>query len=182
MRISCRPLVTLLLFSCSMFAKAVTVRTQDPNYASITNSPSTFSFSVCPTADPYLDRGNAISANGCFGGVNQVNSSITSLTLSFPDTPVIQNSGPNLASSDIFQNATVTENNSILSFVFSGGELIEGQTFVVTEDGVQDPSQFPLVTLTYTTAAATPEPSPALLVATGLLCLGGLYLERRRRA
>ena len=46
-----------------------------------------------------------------------------------------------------------------------------------------DLSQFPTVTLSYTTATSstvTPEPSPAVLVATGMLCMGGLFLERRR--
>ncbi len=187
MRTFCRLSVILLLVSSSLLAKAVIIRTQDPNYTSITSTPSTFRFSLCPSSTdpngPYLDNGNPISADGCFGGVNEVRSTITSLTLSFPDTTAIQNSGTNAASSDIFNNANVTETNGILSFAFSGGNLIEGQTFVVTEDGVTDLSQFPTVTLSYTTATSstvTPEPSPAVLVATGMLCMGGLFLERRR--
>ena len=188
MRTFCRLFVVLTLVSCSIHSKAVIIRTQDPNYTSITTTPSSFRFSLCPTSNdangPYLDNGNTVSADGCFGGVNEVRSTITSLTLSFPDTPAIQNSGQNAAQSDIFSMTSVTETNGILSFMFTGGNLIQGQTFVVTEDGVSDLSQFPTVTLSYTTAgstAVTPEPAPALLVATGMLCMGGLFLERRRR-
>ena len=179
MRSTCRVFSMLLLVSCSFFAKAVTIRTADPNYTNLTYTPYSFSFSVCPTSDPYLDHGVAISADGCFGAVNEVNSTITSLTLSFEDTTAIMNSGPNVASSDLFSNSSVTESNGILSFVFTGGSLINGETFVITEDGVTDLSQFPVVTLGYTDTAMTPEPASLLLMATGMACVGGLYLRRR---
>ncbi len=190
MRIKCSLLLSVLFIGCPVLVKAVTVRVQDPNYTNVTTSPTSFMFSVCPGAGdpggPYLDLGNPISADGCFGGVNQVGSSITSISLTFQNTYAVQNSGANIAESDIFQSANfiapadLTDSSEIYTFLFRGGALVQGQTFVITEDGVEDPSQFPLVTVTFTTSntSVTPEPEPLLLMGTGLLCLGGLCRQR----
>lgn len=192
MRFVRRLLVFLFVVSCPLLSKAVTIRVQDPNYANIVSTPYSFSFSTCPSASdpngPYLDGNNVISADGCSGGGNHTGSTITSLTLTFKNTKAVQDSGANVAGSDIFQNASFVapadpaNANEDYSFLFSGNGLTEGQTFVITEDGVTNPNDFPLVTLTYTnaTTAVTPEPSSLLLMATGLVCMGCFYRRYQR--
>ena len=187
----CFSLVTLLA-AFPVAGKAVTAKIQDPTYASLTSSPTSFSFTACPTqADPggpYLDHGVAIASDGCFGAVNESAATISSIELTFQNTTAVQNSGPNAASSDIFSQATFIapadpkDSSEDFTFLFSGNGLVEGQAFVITEDGVTDPSQFPLVTVTYITAggtSVTPEPSSLLLMSTGLL--GGTWFYRRRQ-
>ena len=188
MRAVCRGFALLLIACCPMVGKAVTIRVQDPNYGNIISSPTTFMFVGCPGANdqggPYLDDGAVITADGCYGGLNQTGQTITSITLSFQNTPAVQASTqPDAASSDIFQSSTFlapanpSDTSAFYTFSFTGGALTQRQTFVVTEDGVPADA-FPEVTLTFTTAA-TPEPSSFLLLGTSLACMGSLYRRYR---
>jgi hypothetical protein len=187
---SARILVAVSLLCSSVAMKAVTSRSLDPNYANLQVTPGSFNFGACPTGgDAYLDASanNApISAAGCYGYANYTGSTITSLTISFPDTPLIQqvDNYQDGAASDNFTNAEFSLENGIYTFTFSGGPgIAETGTFVLDEDGVpyQD---MPAVTISYTnaTTGVTPEPASLGLFATGMMGLGGEYLRRRRRS
>ena len=189
MRSLCRLFVVLLLVSCPLLSKAVVIRVQDPTYDNFTLnpiSPTSFSFGTCGAPNgPYLDNGNVITSPGCSAYINHTGATIESLTLSFANNAAVQNSGANSISSDLFSNVSFTapsdptNPNEDFTFSFSGNGLIEGESFVITEDGVANPADFPVVSVTFTTNAATPEPTSLLLMATGMAGLSGLYLRRR---
>lgn len=188
--VSCLLAVVVFAFWPAL-GRAVTIRVQDPNYVNLTGSPTSFMFVACPGENdpggPYLDNGAVVSADGCFGGLNQTQSSITSIVLTFQNTPAVQRSTvPDAAFSDIFQNATFTppadpsDSNAFYTFTFSGGEVFQRQAFVITEDGVPY-GAFPTVGLTFTTSSSTvtPEPSSILLLGTSLLFMGAMYRRFR---
>ena len=189
MRSFCRSFVALLLVSCPLLSKAVVIRVQDPTYDNFTLnpvSPTSFSFGACGAPNgPYLDHGAVITSAGCAAYINQTGATIESITLTFANSSAVQNSGMNNIGSDLFTDFNFTapsdpaNPNEDFTYSFSGSGLFEGEAFVITEDGVADPSQFPVVDVSFTTNAATPEPTSLLLMATGLAGLSGLYFRRR---
>ena len=84
-------------------------------------------------------------------------------------------------STDVFQTTSCALAQNGLQYIlsFTGGGIPNNGSFVIAEDGV-DPSEFPMVDASVTTAA-TPEPDSILLLSTGMLSLGAFFTNRNRR-
>lgn len=177
MRSTCRVLFAFLLLSCVVQAKAVTITAQDPPPELIT-PPAQFSFESC---SGYFFNGSQVSADGCYQFENETGSDITSLTLSFaPLAPGVDTSKGQTAKSDIWSSLGADCSSGTCIFTYADGELNDNANLLLTEVGVKDLSQFGPVTVNFTTAATTPEPSSFLLLATGLFGVGGFSFQRRR--
>lgn len=174
MRSAFRSIAILLLASCPVLMKAVTIRTQDPP-PELTTPPATFSFESCRG---FFLNGSPVSADGCFQFENETGSDITSLTLTFAQ-PSGDTSGGQSAQSSIWSNNNAICLNGACRFTYDGGDLADNANLLITEDGVADLSDFGPVTVDFTTAT-TPEPTSAALLITGLVCLGGQHFQRRR--
>ncbi len=189
MRTFCRILPLLLLCAFVRTATAGKINILDPNsYPAtvITGSPFTIGgstgFLTCSAGE--LPAG--ISADGCFAGVNGTGDSWSGLELRFPNAGTVlgQSFACNTDPSgfEIFSAASCVYDPASNSFdlQFTSGTIPQGQLFIITEDGVLPPGDFPDVTASVT-FASTPEPSSWLLLMTGLCCSGAYGWARRRR-
>ena len=178
MRSVCRSLAALLLFACPLLGKAVIIRTQDPPPV-LTTPPASFMFESCAG---YYSGSQPVSTStygGCYQFENEAGGEITSLTLTFSE-PKDDSSGQELATSAIWSSNGAGCSNGICTFTYTGGELPVDANLLIEEDGVPtaDLSEFGTVQVDFT-VASTPEPTSALLLATGMVALIGLGLRRR---
>lgn len=147
---------------------------------------SPFSFTFAPCAVGQLPTGTQDTYDGCFSGVNRTGEDWTSLTLNFSNNSALSNAAPANCSldgggQDIFAapsagNCDLQGNQYVL--IFTGGILSNNENFVIAEEGV-DPSDFPEVTASFTTASAVPEPESIWLLSTGIALAGSLISKRR---
>ncbi len=177
MRIKQCVLSVLLLSICPVFARAVTIRVQDPNYSNVT-TPTSFTFTSC---QGYLNNTAPVTSDGCFAGQNQTGSAITSITLNIVSNQALDQAGGAMATinrGDLFNTSNTMTTTNPLAFTlnFSNGAIGNNVFFLITEDGL-DPSLFPEVSLSFTNA--TPEPPSILLFATGLMGLALVYRRYR---
>jgi hypothetical protein len=155
-----------------------------PTYP-IFDSPFTFTFAPCAVGQ--LPTGTSGTYDGCFSGVNRTGQDWTSLTLSFSNNTALSDAAPANCSPDgggldIFSepgpgNCDLHDDQQYI-LIFSGGLLTNNENFVIAEQGV-DPSEFPEVNASFTTASAVSEPETLWLFSTGF-ALAGLFLPRRR--
>jgi hypothetical protein len=171
-------LAILLVCGLSSFAKAdqadfhMGVLDPDPqlDYTLVTGAPFTVTFGACPAN---------ITADGCFTGYNDTNGIISTLDMTFTNTPAL-GSQPATCDTDVpgslFGAASCNLVDNVYILDFSGGSGIgSGQFFFITETGVPA-DDFPTGDATVT---ITPEPESLALFSTGLGMLG-LSLARRR--
>jgi hypothetical protein len=148
----------------------------------IFSAPFTFSFAPCSAGQ--LPTNVMGSYEGCFSGVNRTGSDWIGLELAFQNTSALDSQPANCSldgSQDLFQSAECSLSGTEYFLDFSAGAVPNNGSFVIAEDGV-NPSLFPTVTATVTTATATPEPGSMWLLGTGILALGYAGLARRRSA
>ncbi|MDE1178431.1 MAG: PEP-CTERM sorting domain-containing protein [Edaphobacter sp.] len=192
MRITRYLLAISLLCGAFRFAKADDFRmvVLDPPPSSFPTYPifdSPFTFTFAPCAVGQLPTGTAGTYDGCFSGVNRTGEDWTSLMLNFANNSALSDAAPAVCSldgggQDIFAapgpgNCDLQDDEQYV-LIFSGGLLKNNENFVIAEQGV-DPSDFPEVTASFTTSAATPEPESLWLLSTGLLYAGSLLKKRR---
>ena len=163
----------------------------DPPPASFPTFPifeSPFTFSFAPCAVGQLPTGTLGTYDGCFSGVNRTGQDWASLTLNFSNNTALSDAAPAVCSLDgggldIFAapspgNCDLQENQQYV-LIFNGGLLTNNENFVIAEQGV-DPSDFPEVTASFTTASTvTPEPGSIWLISTGIALAGSLISRRR---
>lgn len=154
-----------------------------PTYP-IFDSPFTITFAPCAIGQ--LPTGTLGTYDGCFSGVNRSGQDWTSLTLSFSNNTALADAAPANCSPDgggldIFPepgpgNCDLHENQQYI-LIFSGGLLTNNENFVIAEQGV-NPTEFPEVSASFTTASAVPEPESVWLLSTGI-ALAGSAIRRR---
>lgn len=117
------------------------------------------------------------TSEGCFLGINDSNTKLTTLDVVFPDTTSLGGQPVNCTTvGAAFGIADCTLSGDEYILDFSAGSGIDPWSgFIIVEDGV-DPSVFPTGTAI---ANPTPEPSSIWLALSGAGSLG--YLVRRRR-
>jgi hypothetical protein len=162
----------------------------DPPPASFPTFPifdSPFTFSFAPCAVGQLPTGAQGTYDGCFSGVNRSGADWTSLTLNFSNNSALSDAAPANCSLDgggldIFPapgagNCDLQSDEQYV-LLFNGGILSNNENFVIAEQGV-DPSEFPEVTASFTTASAVPEPESIWLFSTGIVLAGSLLRKYR---
>ncbi|MGA1981862.1 MAG: PEP-CTERM sorting domain-containing protein [Acidobacteriaceae bacterium] len=193
MRMLSRLLAIALVFGFSSMAKAgpppppaggnfqvvvVDPPPTPPSYAvPITSSSFSFSFTFpCATGqDP-----SGFTASGCWTGYNDTGEPITSLQMTFPDTPGLNGEPASCPASgtslDIFQVTTCNLVGSNYVLDFSDGSIsADDGVFSILEAGAA-PSDIGQVAGTLN----TPEPSSIWLLSTGALSIGLFGAYRRR--
>lgn len=140
--------------------------------------PFPISFTPCGAGE--LPGG--LTASGCFAGVNDTSFSWSNLLFTFANNPALGSQpascgNPGLIYS-IFSSTscTLTPDGSTYLLSFTNGVIIPGETFFVTEDGPA-PEDFGTGLGT-----VVPEPSSLLLLSTGVMMLGLLIQNGRRRS
>jgi hypothetical protein len=179
-------LACFFLFAYALSASATKINIYDPpggfTTYPVTTSPFDVTFSACGANE--LPDPN-IPADGCFAGLNRTGSAWSALTLVVPKVGQLANQDM-FCNTDgftyqIFSNASCTYDRSSndYSLVFSTGSLTNGEFFIIAEEGVVPPEDFPPMTA-YVSYAVSPEPSSVLLMSTGMLCMAYLFWSRRR--
>jgi hypothetical protein len=157
-------------------------------------SPFSVSFGNCPTS---LTNAGAL---GCFTGVNDTSSFITSIDLTFdntvsPSNPTdffnfLNGQTPDCLPSTFFTNANSpcflsgapTSPSSTYILDFSGGPGIAPQTTFYIAEFDASPTAFQGGMGVVTLSGTTPEPSSILLLSTGIAILGVFFSRQRRLA
>ncbi len=194
MRLVCRLFACALLLAFATLARASKINILDPPgfYTNpITSSPFTVSFTSCsgseiPQPNPPVTP--PLTADGCFAGVNRTGQDWSSLELIVPDVGAITTQSSFQCDTDpsqleIFQGVSCNYDplGNAYDLIFSAGTLTNSQLFIITEDGIVPPEDFPYTTAIVTLASATtPEPSAWLLLASGLLCTACVAKARSR--
>ncbi|MDE3104394.1 MAG: PEP-CTERM sorting domain-containing protein [Acidobacteriota bacterium] len=152
-------------------------------YANVINAadlPFSITFSKCQPGEVP----SSVNATGCYAGYNDTTMTWNSLQFTFANTPALAGQPTTCgdptgitSAQDAFGSASCSLQGLYYILTFYGGAgIIPGETFIVYESGPAA-SAFP------TGSAAVnvvPEPTPLLLVATGILMLGTLvYMQRR---
>jgi hypothetical protein len=173
----------ILVIGSAAPAHAYRINVLDPPTGiPVTSEPFSVVFTPCP----------ANAANGCFFGVNETGSPISTLEIIFPNkgillgqTPVCGHNGLSL-----FQSCTSQVINGYQVFFFNVGTIANMDPFLIQEEGISvvpdpnDPngSSFPAGTsyspAGFTPPAVAPEPNSIVLLSTGLL-LGGFFFGRK---
>ena len=149
----------------------------DPSYTTnvITSLSDTFDFAAPCVIPGQLPSG---SYDECFTGQNETGEILTSLQMTIGAisgfSPTCADFGGGLDIFTTFNCGTNPDGSYFLDF--SGGNITNGEVFTIAEAGVT--SGFPDAQASFN----TPEPSPALLLTTGLLMGGLFYVDNRRRA
>jgi hypothetical protein len=154
----------------------------DP-YATTPVFSTPFQFSFAPCVAGQLPTNVKDTYVGCFSAVNRTGKDWIGLQLVVSNTDALSGQPASCAldgSADLYQktSCSLTPNGSEYVLSFSDGDIPNNGNFVIAEDGV-NPADFPLVSVTATTA--TPEPESILLLSTGLVALGSLVNRRRGR-
>jgi hypothetical protein len=153
-----------------------------PSGYSVTSIFSTtfpISFSTCASGE--LPGG--LTASGCFAGQNLTGQSWNNLQFMFTNSPALggqpASCGDPGSPFSIFTvtSCSLSPDNSTYILAFTNGIITPGEFFFVTEDG-PDPSAFGVGT--GTVLGTIPEPTPALLVGTGLMMFGLLFAANKR--
>jgi len=148
----------------------------------IFTTPFSFTFDTCVAGQlPTNVQGSYV---GCFSGVNRTGQDWIGLELIFGNTGALGSQPASCAldgSTDFFATASCSLTPDTTEYIldFSAGEIPNNGSFVIAEDGV-DPSLFPLISATVTTA--TPEPSSIWLLSSGVLGIGSWLAGRNKRA
>jgi hypothetical protein len=142
---------------------------------------SSFSVTFASCVDGQIPSGSGF--DGCFTFRNETGQQITSLEINVNALIPGQTAGcaPFGSGLDIYSEATCSNNSNNNGYVlnFTDGAIGLGQYVTIAEQGV-DPADFPATTVT-PMAAATPEPSSFILLATGALSAGSMLNGRRKR-
>lgn len=185
MRSVCRLSVcVLLLCFFTGAAHATKINILDPFTTNgITSSPFAVGFDACSSDE--LPRGTTGSPLGCFAGVNYTGDSWTGieLTLHDPTQSFSFQCNTESRSTELFASATCGYDPTTGDYdlLFSAGGVPENGFFVITEDDLLPGALTFTATVTYANGTGvTPEPSAAMLLSTGLLCMGCVVLVRRR--
>lgn len=197
----------VLCLGVTGFARAAAIdfnmNVLDPTYvAGKTAILTTGSFAV--TFHPCTYYGNSIpsSLNGdlCFEGINATETDFLNDVDTIPDNDggvawtslSLTFTNPNLGSCGIFASApagtssifstppsTCTQVGSTYNLNFSGGQIVQGEVFLIAENGDITTTDF--AGAIGTVSAATPEPASFVLLTSGTLVLGMLLFAERRR-
>ena len=154
------------------------------NTVPIFTTPFIVSFSACAAGQ--LPTNTLGTYDGCFSGVNRTGEDWTGLELVFGNNSALNGQPAGCAldggGADLFAepapDACDLQNGSEYVLIYTGGGIQNNENFVIAEDGV-DPSDFPDITASVTTAA-TPEPGSIWLLGSGMLMIG-LYFANRRK-
>jgi hypothetical protein len=154
------------------------------NTVPVFTTPFTVSFSACAAGQ--LPTNTVGSYEGCFSGVNRTGEDWTGLELVFGNNAALNGQPAGCAldggGADLFAapspDACGLQNGSEYVLIYTGGGIENNENFVIAEDGV-DPSDFPDITVSVTTAA-TPEPESIWLLATGIVMIGFYFAHQRK--
>ena len=161
----------------------------DPTYVPPAGGPDYITglrFQVTFAACAANELPDGISAQGCFLGFNRSNVDWTGLQFTFQNNATLNSQPPNCSlegKDDIFSQTNCSLGGAYVLKFASGIIPNSGSasTFFVTEDGV-DPSLFgtgdAVVTSYVAGSATTPEPTPFVLLGTGLLFIGWAVTRR----
>ena len=174
----------------------------DPALGGIPETLNTFpiSFSPCSAYNYPSAPSTLPSTAGCFEGINATEESYrhdvdtvpdndggevwTKLVMTFydPNNILGLNNGNcgTLGGTGLFSATNCTEDVATMTYtlIFTGGEIVPGQSFFIAENGVT-PDAFPHGTVEVFTAV--PEPNSILLLSTGAAMFGLLIYSERRR-
>jgi hypothetical protein len=153
----------------------------DPDFITHPIFSTPYEFSFAPCVDGQLPTNVVSSYQGCFSGVNRTGNDWVGVEMVVSNTDDLGSQPASCAldgSEDIYSatDCGLTPDASRYVLNFSLGNIPNNGTFVIAEDGV-DPSLFPTVSLVGVTSPI-PEPSPLLLLSTGLFCAAFFLLWR----